>query len=98
MSAVSHRKGDETQQTLQQGRPAVAYTGRHHRYRSAGLVALAVRGFSTLPSARYLAVAVVGGVRSARAVPAFVAMVAAVRVAVSAHHRYASQPRCASTS
>ena len=59
---------------------------------------MAGSGFSTLPSARYLAVAVLARVGLSVLVASTVAVVAFVRVALSRHHRYASQPRCPSAS
>jgi len=83
----SHEIGDESTEHSQSGRQALAFTGRHHRYRSAGLVAVAGSGFSTLPLPCHIARPVVGGTRSAGAVSSALAVVASVRLALLAHHR-----------
>jgi len=84
------RNGDETHQTLQQGRQALAYTGRR------SLAALAVSRQCILLSSRYVAGAVVACVRSASSVSSSVAVVAAVCVQLFVSHRLVaplSQPR-----
>ena len=72
---------DETHQTLQQGRQALAHTGRR------SLAALAVSRQRALLPSRYVAVAVVARMWSAVAVPSAVAVVAAVRVQLPVSHR-----------
>ena len=74
MSGVSHRNCDETHQTLQQGRQALAHPGRH------SLAALAVGRQRTLLPSRHIASAVLACVWPAGSVSSSVAVVAAVGV------------------
>ena len=81
MSGVSHRNCDETPQTLQPGHQALALTGRH------SLAAVAVPHLRRLLPARHAAVAVLARARSSVAVPAVVAVVAAVHLALVGSYR-----------
>lgn len=73
--------GDESTEHSQSGRQALAHTGRR------SLVAVAVSRQPSLLSARHVSGAVLGRVRAVGAVPAVVAVVAALRLALSPHHR-----------
>jgi hypothetical protein len=81
MSGVSHGNGDETHQTFQQGRPALASHGRP------SLAALAVGSLRALLSSRHVAGAGLALVRPAGRFPSGVAVVAAVCVRLPVHHR-----------
>src|SRR5665213_894702 len=72
---------DETHQTFQPGREALAHPGR------CPLAAVAVAGCSTLLPSRHAASAGLGCLRPAIAVSSAVAVVAAVRVQLSHRHR-----------
>ena len=81
MSGVSHRNCDETHQTLQQGRQALAHTGRR------SLAALAVSRQRALLSSRHSAGVVLACVWSAGSVSSSIAVVAAVGVQLPVSHR-----------
>ena len=81
MSGVSHGNCDETHQTLQPGHQALALTGRP------SLAAVAVPHRRRLLPARHAAITVLARARLSVSVPAFVAVVAAVRLALAGHHR-----------
>jgi len=84
MSLVSHRKGDETRETYEQGRTArVAVQGL--AWRSLAAVAVLYQRF--LLSARQVAGAVLGRVRLSSTVSSASPVVAAVRLCVAAQHR-----------
>ena len=72
---------DETHQTFQPGREALAHPGR------CPLAAVAVAGCRTLLPSRHAASPGLGCLRPAIAVSSAVAVVAAVRVQLSRHHR-----------
>jgi len=94
MSGVSHRNCDETHQTFHPGHQPSLLAGRRL------LAALAVRGCRSLLTARHAAGAVLVSMWSARSVPAFVALVAAVGLQLPQPHRLdaAASPRAAGLS